>query len=117
MKSFEIVKKIVVNSVIEEKIDEAADRIREGSSVSTALARADFLPRLVIGMIAAGEASDRLDAMLQNIGRVYETELDLTVTSLTSMIEPIIIIIMGVVIGLIVIAVLLPIFEMNLILQ
>ncbi len=117
MKSFEIVKKIVVNSVIEEKIDEAAGRIREGSSVSTALARADFLPRLVIGMIAAGEASDRLDAMLQNIGRVYETELDLTVTSLTSMIEPIIIIIMGVVIGLIVIAVLLPIFEMNLILQ
>lgn len=117
MKSFEIVKKIVVNSIIEEKIDEAAGRIREGSSVSAALARTDFLPRLVIGMIAAGEASDRLDAMLQNIGRVYETELDLTVTSLTSMIEPIIIIIMGVVIGLIVIAVLLPIFEMNLILQ
>ncbi|HSV98199.1 MAG TPA: type II secretion system F family protein [Spirochaetota bacterium] len=117
MKSFEIVKKIVVNSVIEEKIDGAADRVREGSSVSTALAKADFLPRMVIGMIAAGEASDQLDAMLQNIGRVYETELDLTVSSLTSMIEPIIIIIMGVVIGLIVIAVLLPIFEMNLILQ
>jgi general secretion pathway protein F len=117
MKSFEIVKKIVVNSVIEEKIDLAADRIREGSSVSTALAKADFLPRMVLGMIAAGEASDQLDTMLQNIGRVYETELDLTVSSLTSMIEPIIIIIMGVVIGLIVIAVLLPIFEMNLILQ
>jgi general secretion pathway protein F len=117
LKSFEIVKKIVVNSVIEEKIEEAAHRIREGASVSTALSKTDFLPKLVLGMISAGEASDSLDRMLLNIGNVYETELDLTVTSLTSMIEPIIIVIMGFAIGLIVISVLLPIFEMNLILQ
>lgn len=117
LKSFEIVKKIMTNSVIEEKVEEAAVKIREGAAVSTALSRADFLPKLVLGMIAAGEASDKLDSMLINIGRVYETELDLTVTSLTSMIEPIIIIFMGLVIGMIVIAVLLPIFEMNLIIQ
>jgi len=117
LKSFEIVKKIMTNSVIEEKVEEAAVKIREGAAVSTALSRADFLPKLVLGMIAAGEASDKLDSMLLNIGRVYETELDLTVTSLTSMIEPIIIIFMGLVIGMIVIAVLLPIFEMNLIIQ
>ena len=117
LRSFEIVKKIVVNTIIEEKIEEAAAKVREGSSVSSALSRADFLPRLVIGMISAGEASDSLDRMLLNIGSVYETELDLTVTSLTSMIEPLIIVFMGLVIGLIVISVLLPIFEMNLILQ
>ena len=117
LKSFEIVKKIVGNSIIEKKIEEASNRIREGGSVSQALAKSDFLPKLVLGMISAGEASDNLDTMLLNIGRVYETELDLTVTSLTNMIEPIIIVIMGTVIGIIVISVLLPIFEMNLITQ
>ncbi len=117
LKSFEIVKKIVGNSIIEERIDEAAKKIKEGSSVSNALIKADFLPKLVLGMISAGEASDRLDDMLNKIGNVYETELDLTITSLTSMIEPIIIVIMGLVIGTIVISVLLPIFEMNLIIQ
>ena len=55
--------------------------------------------------------------MLLNIGNVYETELDLTVTSLTSLIEPIIIIIMGLVIALIVMSVMLPITQMNMLLQ
>ncbi|HDP79249.1 MAG TPA: hypothetical protein ENN21_00235 [Spirochaetes bacterium] len=117
LKSFEIVKKIIMNTIIEKKIEEAAVRVKEGMSVSLALSRAEFLPKLVLGMITAGEASDNLDRMLLNIGNVYETELDLNITSLTSMIEPVIIIIMGMIIGVIVIAVLLPIFEMNLIIQ
>jgi general secretion pathway protein F len=117
IKSFEIVQKIIGNVIIEKKIGEASAKIREGSSVANALSRQSFLPQLVIGMISAGEASDNLDSMLINIGNVYETELDLTITSLTSLIEPIIIVFMGVVIGIIVISVLLPIFEMNLIVQ
>jgi general secretion pathway protein F len=117
LKSFEIVKKIVGNVVVEKKIEEAAVRIREGATVSTALGRSDFLPKMVLGMIAAGEASDKLDTMLVNIGRVYENELDLTITGLTSLIEPVIIVLMGVAIGTIVVSVLLPIFEMNLIVQ
>jgi general secretion pathway protein F len=117
LKSFEIVKKIVNNVIIERKIEEAAKRIKEGSNVSTALSKADFLPKMVLGMIAAGEASDKLDDMLLNIGNVYETELDMTISGLTSMIEPIIIVIMGITIGTIVVSVLLPIFEMNLLVQ
>ena len=116
MKSFEIVEKIVGNRIIEEKISEAATMIKEGSSVSLALKRSEFLPKLVLGMITAGEASDNLDTMLLNIGSVYETELDLTITGMTSLIEPIIIIIMGVAIATIVMAVMLPIMEMNLML-
>ncbi|MGL4370708.1 MAG: type II secretion system F family protein, partial [Spirochaetota bacterium] len=108
LKSFEIVKKIVGNSVIEKKIEEAAVKVKEGTPVSKALARADFLPKLVIGMISAGEASDSLDEMLIKIGKVYETELDLTISSITSIIEPVIIIMMGGAIGLIVISVMLP---------
>lgn len=117
IKSFEIVKKIVGNVIIEASIDAAAARIKEGASVSNSLAKSEFLPKLVLGMISAGEASDNLDTMLVNIGTVYETELDLTVTSMTSLLEPIIIILMGLIIGLIVMAVILPITQMNMLLQ
>jgi len=117
IKAFEIVSKIVGNVIIEKKISEAGNMIKEGSTVSFSLNRSNFLPKLVLGMISAGESSDKLDRMLVNIGEVYETELDLTVTSLTSLIEPIIIVIMGIVIGTIVLSVMLPIMEMNLLVQ
>jgi general secretion pathway protein F len=68
-------------------------------------------------MIAAGEASDKVDEMLLNIGNVYENEIDMVVTSLTGMIEPLIIIMMGVIIGVIVLSVMMPIMEMNLMVQ
>ncbi|MDA3899280.1 MAG: type II secretion system F family protein [Spirochaetes bacterium] len=117
LKSFEIVEKIVGNTIIEKKINEAAFKVREGTPVSKALAAADFLPKMVLGMINAGEASDKLDSMLVKIGEVYETEIDLTITSLTNMIEPLIIVFMGGIVGGIVLAVMLPIFQMNLIVQ
>jgi general secretion pathway protein F len=117
IKSFDIVQKIVGNVIIEEKIAEAAIKIKEGATVSTALQKGDFLPKLVIGMISAGEASDNLDKMLLNIAGVYETEIDLTVSSLTSLLEPVIIIIMGFMIGTIVVSVMLPIMQMNLLVQ
>lgn len=113
IKSFEIVQKIVSNSVIEEKIAEASKKVREGAGVASSLGKSEFLPKLVLGMISAGESSDSLDDMLVNIGRVYENEFDLTVTGLTSLIEPLIIVFMGIVIGMIVISVMLPIMEMN----
>jgi len=117
IKSFEIVKKIVGNVIIEKKIEDAAIKIKEGATVANSLNKSDFLPKLVIGMITAGEASDNLDAMLLNIGTVYETELDLTVTGLTSLIEPMIIIVMGIIIAVIVMSVILPITQMNLLVQ
>jgi general secretion pathway protein F len=114
LKSFEIVKKIVDNVIVEEKIENASKSIQEGVSISQALKKNEFLPRLVIGMIAAGEASDKVDEMLLNIGKVYENEIDMTVTSITGMIEPLIIIVMGFLIGIIVLSVMMPIMEMNL---
>ncbi len=117
IKAFEIVSRMMNNSIAEERLTEAAAKIKEGSAVSAALAKAEFLPKLVLGMIAAGESSDNLDSMLINIGHVYETELDLTVSSLTSLIEPLIIIFMGIIIGVIVLSVMLPIMEMNFLVQ
>jgi general secretion pathway protein F len=117
IKSFEIVKKVVGNIIIERKIDEASQKIKEGTPVSKALSKADFLPKLVIGMISAGEASDKLDEMLIRIGTVYENELDQLIASITSIIDPVIIVVMGGAIGIIVISVMLPIMEMNLLVQ
>ena len=117
IKSFEIVKKIVNNLIVEEKIDKALKNIQEGASIAQSLKKYEFLPKLVIGMIAAGEASDKVDEMLLNIGNVYENEIDMVVTSLTGMIEPLIIIMMGVIIGVIVLSVMMPIMEMNLMVQ
>ncbi len=114
LRSFEIVKEIVGNVIIEKEIAEVSRKVSEGSPVSKALAKSEFLPKLVLGMIAAGEASDQLDTMLLRIGDVYEKEFDMNVTGFTSMIEPLIIVFMGLVIGAIIISVLLPIFEMNL---
>lgn len=117
LKSFEIVKRIVDNVIVEEKIENAIKNIQEGASIAQSLKKYEFLPKLVIGMIAAGEASDKVDEMLLNIGNVYENEIDMVVTSLTGMIEPLIIIMMGIIIGVIVLSVMMPIMEMNLMVQ
>ncbi|MCX8122970.1 MAG: type II secretion system F family protein [Spirochaetes bacterium] len=117
IKSLEIVQRLMRNVIVEEKIHKAARMIQEGSSISNALSKEKFLPQYIIGMIAAGESSDTVDEMLLNIGKIYENEIELSINSMTSLIEPIIIVCMGFVIGLIVISVLLPIFEMNLIVK
>lgn len=114
LRSFEIVKQIVGNVIIENELGEVSKKVSEGSSVSRALSKSVFLPKLVLGMIAAGESSDQLDRMLLRIGDVYEKEVDMNVSGFTSMIEPMIIVFMGLVIGAIIISVLLPIFDMNL---
>lgn len=117
IKSFDIVQRIIRNVLIQENIARAAKLVQEGSSIANALSRERFLPQYIIGMIAAGESSDTVDEMLLNIGKIYENDIDLSINSMTSLIEPIIIVCMGFVIGLIVISVLLPIFEMNLIVK
>ncbi|MBN2039852.1 MAG: type II secretion system F family protein [Spirochaetes bacterium] len=114
LKSFEIVKKLVKNTIIENQIEEVAKKVREGASVANSLSKSNFLPKLVLGMINAGESSDQLDTMLIRIGNVYETELDMTLSGLTSLIQPVIMLFLGAVLALIIISVLMPIFEMNL---
>jgi general secretion pathway protein F len=114
LKSFEIVKKIVKNVLVEKQIEEVAKKVREGASLSNALSKSNFLPKLVLGMINAGESSDQLDAMLIKIGTVYETELDMTLAGVTSLIQPAIMLVVGVIIGFIIISIMMPIFEMNL---
>jgi len=111
--ALEIVKNIVGNVLIAEAIDFAAKEVGKGQALNTSLSASDMFPDLSIQMIQVGEQSGELEAMLKKIADVYENEVETTIIALTSLLEPIMILIMGVVVGLIVLSICLPIFEMN----
>jgi general secretion pathway protein F len=104
----------VVNSLpMRQAVEEAARRVREGGSLSRALATAKLFPPMLVHMIASGEASGRLVHMLERAAEQQGREMENRVMGLTSLLEPLLIVVMGVVVLVIVLAILLPIFEMN----
>jgi len=111
--ALEIAKNVVSNVIIAEQIRSAAKDVEEGQSLSAPLARNDFFPSIAVEMIAVGEQSGNMEAMLIRIADAYEKEVEANVLLVTSLLEPAMILVMGVVVGFIVISVLLPIFEMN----
>jgi general secretion pathway protein F len=104
---------VVNNLPMQAGVEEALRQVREGGSLSRALAKTKLFPPLVVHLIASGEASGRLDAMLQRAAEAQSRELENWVKALTTLLEPVLIIVMGVIVLFIVIAILLPIFEMN----
>lgn len=113
LQALETVAKTSGNKVIEIAIMTARESVKEGERIATQLRKANVFPPMVIQMVAIGEETGNLDTMLNKIADFYDQEVDVAVKSLTSMIEPIIIVIMGVVIGFIVIAMFLPMFELG----
>jgi general secretion pathway protein F len=111
--SLDIVKNVVANRLIFRAIEDARDAIREGQPIAPPLKRSGLFPPLVVHMIAVGERSGELEAMLAKAADTYEGEVETTVSALTSLLEPIMIVFMGGVVGFIVIAILLPIFQMS----
>jgi general secretion pathway protein F len=111
--SLDIVKNVVANRLIFRAIEEARDAIREGQPIAPPLKRSGLFPPLVVHMIAVGERSGELEAMLGKAADTYEGDVDTTVAALTSLLEPVMIVFMGAVVGFIVIAILLPIFQMS----
>jgi len=107
-----IVSKTAGNKVIETAIMNARASIREGETIAEPLARSNIFPPMVIQMIAVGESTGALDSMLSKIAEFYEEEVDVAVANLTSLLEPLLMIFLGVVIGGVVIAMYLPIFNM-----
>lgn len=104
---------VVNNLPMRQAVEEAARRVREGGSLSRALAAAKLFPPMLIHMIASGEASGRLVHMLERAAEQQGREMENRVMGLTSLLEPLLIVVMGVVVLVIVLAILLPIFEMN----
>ncbi len=111
--ALEIAKNVVNNLIVAEQIRLAAKDVEEGQSLSAPLARNDFFPPIAVEMIAVGEQSGNMEAMLVRIADAYEKEVEANILLVTSLLEPAMILVMGIVVGFIVISVLLPIFEMN----
>ncbi len=111
--ALDIVKSIVDNSVLTRAIERARDAIREGQSIAPPLRESGLFPPLVVHMVAVGERSGQLEAMLGKAADAYDDEVENAVVALTTILEPIIIVFMGGVVLFIVLAILLPIFELN----
>jgi general secretion pathway protein F len=111
--AMDIVKNVVGNVRLAEVIDQARDSIREGESIAAPLKRSGEFPPLVFHMVAVGERSGALEEMLSNVAAAYEDQVDTTVSALTSLLEPIMIVGMGSVVAFIVFSVLMPILQIN----
>jgi len=107
-----ITKGAVSNRYIAEGIGEAVDDIREGTTLAAALGRPGVFPKLAIEMLSVGEETGALEAMLHDIAEFYEGDLDLRLTQLITWIEPVLLLVMGVLVGGIVIVMYLPVFQM-----
>jgi type IV pilus assembly protein PilC len=107
-----IVSKTSGNKTIETAIMNARASIREGETIAEPLSRSGMFPPMVIQMISVGESTGALDSMLSKIADFYEEEVDVAVANLTSLLEPFLMIFLGIVIGGVVISMYLPIFQM-----
>jgi type IV pilus assembly protein PilC len=102
----------VSNRFISEGLATAVGQIREGSTLAAALEAPNILPQLAIEMLSVGEETGSLEAMLRDVAEFYEGNLDLRLTQLTTWIEPVLLLVMGVLVGIIVIVMYLPVFQM-----
>ncbi|NTX04224.1 type II secretion system inner membrane protein GspF [Myxococcus sp. CA051A] len=111
--AMDIVKAIMTNTVLAEVIEKARDSIREGESIATPLKRSGEFPPLVYHMVAIGERSGQLEDMLTNVADNYETQVNVRIGALTSLLEPLLIVVMGAVIAFVALSILLPILQVN----
>lgn len=109
----QIVSQTVGNVIMEKAIKVAATDIERGESISAALSKHPVFPSMIIRMITAGEQTGKIDNMLERISDFLDEEIETTLSGLTSLIEPILIVFLGVVIGGMVICMFLPIFKMS----
>lgn len=111
--AMEIVENVVANRVLTKVLTEARNAIREGDSIAGPLKRSGQFPPMVVHMIAIGERSGELENMLTNVSESYENQVDTRVAALTSLLEPLMIVFMGLVVGFLVAAILLPMMKLT----
>ncbi len=111
--ALDIVKNIMGNVRLAEVIDQARDSIREGESIAAPLKRSGEFPPLVHHMVSVGERSGALEEMLANVADTYESQVESSISALTSLLEPLMIVAMGAVVAFIVFSVLMPILQIN----
>jgi general secretion pathway protein F len=113
LRAMDIVKAVIGNAALEKVIEDAAGSIREGESIAEPLKRSKRFPPIVTHMIAVGEKSGQLEQMLEAVSESYESAVEVRITALTSILEPLMIVIMGGAVGFIAFAILMPLIQMN----
>ena len=111
LQALEIVGETVNNAVISRAVHDVQDAVREGESLATPLSKHATFPPMVVQMMAVGEETGALEVMLAKVADFYDQEVEATVASLTSLIEPILIAVMGAAVGGMVIALYMPLFN------
>jgi general secretion pathway protein F len=113
LEALRIAASVVSNLPMRGIVEDAARKVREGSSLRAALERGGFFPPIAIQLVASGEASGKLDQMLERAAASQEREMETLLMVLLGLFEPLLILLMGSVVLVIVLAILLPIFELN----
>ncbi|MFB6265216.1 MAG: type II secretion system inner membrane protein GspF [Bradymonadaceae bacterium] len=111
--AMDIVKNILGNAQLEDVIADAREDIEEGESIADPLERSGEFPPLVTHMVSVGEQSGQLEEMLDNVAESYDQQVDLRIQALTTLLEPLLIVIMGIGVAIIVFAVMLPLLQLN----
>jgi len=111
--ALDIVKSVVGNTVLANAIQKARENVREGEPIADPLRRSGLFPPMVVQMVAVGEKSGELEKMLLKISDSFDRTVETRITGLMALLEPIIILVMGLVIGFIVIAIMLPMLQMS----
>jgi type IV pilus assembly protein PilC len=101
------------NHVVETSIKGVSDDVEKGDNLSVALSKKTIFPPMMLRMVAAGEATGKIDTMLEKMADFWDEEIEAMLDALTSLIEPMLIVFLGVIVGGIVIAMFLPIFKLN----
>lgn len=111
--SFEVAERAVGNRVLRQAIDQVRSAVREGESLAEPLARTGVFPKLVTNMIAVGEETGNLQEMLNRVADAYDAEINNRTRQLMSLVEPMVILLMGAIIGTIVVSMLVPVLELS----
>lgn len=108
-----IVEKIVDHSIFGEEIKNAVEKIKEGEKLSSSFSGSVILPQMVLGMIAAGEVSDRVPEMMNKLADIYDSEVDTAIKTMTQSMEPLMIVVMGLLIGTIMASIMVPMYNLT----
>jgi general secretion pathway protein F len=113
LESLRIAGKVLANLVLRQDSEAVAERVQEGSSLNRALKESGRFPPMMVHMVASGEASGELETMLERSATNQERELEMTMGTMMSLFEPLMVVFMGGMVLTIVLAILLPIFDLN----
>src|SRR5690606_9057037 len=111
LQALDICRETSGNEVVTRALNDVYDSVKEGESIHEPLSKCKVFPPLVVHMVAVGEETGAIDQMLTKVSEAYEREVDDTVNALTSILEPVLIVFLGVIVGAIVIALYPPLFN------